>query len=169
MTCYHLTPDTWYLTLVNWHAITYLTCFHMVQVHLTWCCDTWLGYYYTWLYFLFMIITFTGDLAWLLYCYQTFGTPELLCSWTPVYLNPWNREAPDITPDIILLLTPKQIIMDDGLLYSLWTLSLNYIYNKVLNLYLGGRNWWIPIWCLFIMVIFLKCHVGRVMISPKKQ
>jgi len=49
---------------------------------------------------------FYGDLAWLLYYYQIFGTPELLYSWTHVYLNPWNREAPDITPDIILLLTP---------------------------------------------------------------
>ena len=29
-----------------------------------------------------------GDLAWLLYYYQILGTPKLLYSWTPVYLNP---------------------------------------------------------------------------------
>ena len=34
---------------------------------------------------------FYGDLVWLLYYYQIFGTTEFLYSWTPVYLNPWNR------------------------------------------------------------------------------
>ena len=84
LTCYHLTPvpDTWYMTLDNWRAITYLTCFHMVLVHLTWCCDTWR---------VLLLLTpvllcnihdyhFYGDFAWLLYCYQIFGTPKLLCS-----------------------------------------------------------------------------------------
>jgi len=32
--------------------------------------------------------------------------PDIWYSWTPVYLNPWNREAPDFTPDITLLLIP---------------------------------------------------------------
>ena len=82
--------DTWYMTLDNWHAITHLTCYHLVLTHLTWYCDTWLD----------TIIPdtctalhihdyhFYGDLAWLLYCYQIFCTPKLLCSWTLVYLNP---------------------------------------------------------------------------------
>ena len=40
-----------------------------------------------------MIIIFTRHLVFLNSC-------------TPVYLNPWNREAHDFTPNIILLLTP---------------------------------------------------------------
>ena len=94
LTCYHLTldpwhpiPDTWYMILDNWYAITHLIYFHMALVHLTWCCDTWLGYYYTCIIFSVHDYHFYGDLAWLLYYYQTFGTPEFLCSWTPVLLN----------------------------------------------------------------------------------
>ena len=84
---YRLIPDTWYNN--TWH----LTCYHPVLIHLTWYCGTYIilhihDYY------------FYGDLAFLLYCYQIFGTPELMCSWTPVFLNPCNRE----TPDIILLI-----------------------------------------------------------------
>ena len=106
---WYLIPDTWYMTLVNWHAITYLTCFHMTLVHLTWCCDTWLDTIIPGTCITLHIYDyhFYEDLAWLLYYYQTFGTPELLCSWTPVFLNPCNREA----PDIILLI-----------LYSCWSL-----------------------------------------------
>ena len=97
---------TWYVILATWswhliydmiHASIYLPRFHMVQVH--WpdtiipdTCIIWHIHDYH----------FYGDLAWLLYCYQTFGTPKLLCSWTPVFLNPWKRE----TPDTILLLIP---------------------------------------------------------------
>jgi len=88
---WHLIPDTWYMILDNWYAITHLIYFHMALVHLTWCCDTWLGYYYTCIIFSIHDYHFYGDLAWLLYCNQTFGTPELLCSWTPVYLNPLKR------------------------------------------------------------------------------
>jgi len=99
---WHLIPDTWYMTFDNWHAITHLTCFHMALVHLTWCCDTWLDYYYTCIIMAIHDYHFYGDLAWLLYCYQIYSTPELLCSWTPVFLNPCNRE----TPYIILLLIP---------------------------------------------------------------
>ena len=55
------------------------------------------------LYDIFMTITFTG--TWHDY-YIITRYFVLLNSCTPVYLNPWNREAPDITPDIILLLTP---------------------------------------------------------------
>ena len=81
---YRLLPDTWYNNI--WH----LTCYHPILVHLTWYCGTCIilhihDYY------------FYGDLAWLLYCYQIFGTPEL-----PVFLSPWKR----VTLDIILLLIP---------------------------------------------------------------
>ena len=99
-TC-HAILDTWYLTLVldmlslTWHAITRLTCYHLVLVHLTWYCGTCIILH-------IHAYHFYGDLTWLLYCYQTSGTPELLYSWTPVFLNPCNRE----TPDIILLLIP---------------------------------------------------------------
>jgi len=105
---WYLIPGTWYITLDDWHAITHLTCFHMAQAHLTWYCDTWLDNITpdTCVTLHIHDYHFYGDLAWLLYCYWTFGTPELLCSWTPVYLNPWNRE----TPDIMLLI-----------LYSSWS------------------------------------------------
>jgi len=90
--CYHLTLDPWdvRLPLDNWHAITYLTCFHMVLVYLTWCCDTCI---------IFMIITFTGT-------WNDYYNITIWYSWTPVYLNPWNRE----TPYIMLLI-----------LYSYWS------------------------------------------------
>ena len=44
LTCYHLTPDSWHLIYDNWQLTCYtnLTCFHMVLVHLTRYCDTWL-------------------------------------------------------------------------------------------------------------------------------
>ena len=45
--------------------------------------------------------------------------PNIWYSWTPVLLNslnPWNRKAPDITPDIILLFR-NRITMDIGLLW----------------------------------------------------
>ena len=94
---FHAIFDTWYrtpvlamlyLTLDIWHR--YLTCYtcHLIYDTGTWhmllpgpstldlilCLLT--GYYYTWhLYYL--------AYSWLLYCYQIFGTPELLYSWTP--------------------------------------------------------------------------------------
>ena len=46
LTCYHLTPDTWLMIFDTWQLTCYHLildiCFHMVLVHLTWCCDTWL-------------------------------------------------------------------------------------------------------------------------------
>ena len=101
-------PDTWYMALDNWHAITYLTCFHMVLVHLTWYCDTWLDTITPDTCIILHIhdYHFYGNLSWLLYCYQSTNTPVLLCSWTHVFLNPCNRE----TPDIMLLI-----------LYSCWS------------------------------------------------
>ena len=76
LTCYHLTSDTWYMTLGIWHAITHLTCFYMVLVHLTWYCDTWLVTVIPGTCIILHINDhhFYGDLAWLLYCDQTFGT-----------------------------------------------------------------------------------------------
>ena len=94
-TC-HAIHITWYLTPVLamlyllfdiWHRYLscytyYLICFHVVQVH--WpdivTLNT-LPPLIPVLYGIFMTITFTG--TWLLYCYQIFGTPELLYSWTP--------------------------------------------------------------------------------------
>jgi len=123
-TC-HAILITWYLTLVlamlyltldiwhrylpcytwplmsdtgTWHAITHLTCYHLVLVHLTWYCDTWLVTVIPGTCIILHIhdYYFYGDLAWLLNCYQTSGTPELIYSWTPLFLNPYNRETPDI-------------------------------------------------------------------------
>ena len=42
--------------------------------------------------------------------------------------------------------------MDVGLLYSLWTLSLDYIYNKVLNLHCVGKTNGYRYDVIFIMV-----------------
>jgi len=113
---WHVILDSWSLTLDIWHwylicytrhrhliyDIWHLTCFHMVLVHLTWYWDTWLDTIVldTCIILYIHDYHFYGDLAWLLYCYLTSGTPELLCSWTPVFMNPCNRE----TPDIILLM-----------------------------------------------------------------
>ena len=88
LTCYHLIVNTWHLISDTWQLICYhltLDTCYLVLIHLTWCCDTWPD-----------IITpdtcitlsihdyhFYEDLTWLLYCYQTSGTPELLYSWTP--------------------------------------------------------------------------------------
>jgi len=104
----YLTPDTWYMTLDNWHAITHLICFHMVLVHLTWYCDTWLDNIIpdTCITLHIHDYHFYGDLVWLLYYYQTSGILELLCSRAPVFLNSCNRE----TPDFMLLI-----------LYSYWS------------------------------------------------
>jgi len=76
---YCLISDTWYNN--TWH----LTCYHPVLVHLIWYCGTCIilhihGYY------------FYGDLTWLLYCYQIFGTPELLNTCTPELLYSWTPE-----------------------------------------------------------------------------
>ena len=87
LTCHHLTIDTW---LDDWHAITHLTYFHMVLVHLTLCCNTWLDTITpdTCITLHIHDYHFYGDLAWLLYCYQTLVllnscALELLYTWTP--------------------------------------------------------------------------------------
>ena len=84
--------DTW-----PWHPLYDM--FSCGTSTLTWHCDPWPDTTTPDTCIIWHIhdYHFYGDLAWLLYFYQIFGTPELLYSWTPVYLNPWNREAPDIT------------------------------------------------------------------------
>ena len=98
----HLLFNIWYryLPCCTWR----LTCYHLALVYLTWYCDTWPDTITldTCISLHIHDYHFYGDLAWLLYYYQTFGTPELLYSWTPVFLNPWKR----VTPDTILLLIP---------------------------------------------------------------
>jgi len=93
-TC-HAILDIWYLTpdiitLDSWHAIIHFSCFHPVQVHLTWYYDTWLVIVIpdTVLYCIF--ITFSG--SW----HDYYTVTRLLYSWTPVFLNSCNRETPDI-------------------------------------------------------------------------
>ena len=75
--------DTWQLTC--YHLILDI-CYHLVPIYLTWYCDIWLNSITpdTCITLHIMIITFMGTLTWLLYCYQTSGTPVLLNSWTPV-------------------------------------------------------------------------------------
>ena len=122
--CLYLTLDPWHLIFDTWQLICYHlilgTCYHSVPIHLTWCCDTWLNTITPDTCIILHIhdFHFYGDLTKLLYSYrdlvflnsctpETLALLKLLYSWTPVYLNPWNRE----TPDIILLI-----------LYSCWSL-----------------------------------------------
>ena len=92
---------TWHLTLTPgiWYAFMWYKYLDLTSWLLT-------GHYHpdTYvLYDIFMTITVTG--TWHDY-YIISRYLVLLNSCTPVSLNPWNREAPDITPDIILPLTP---------------------------------------------------------------
>jgi len=104
---WHLIPDTWYLTLAldmlslnTWYLISDTwrlkcyhlildICYHLVLIHLTWCCDTWLDSitHDTCITLHIHDYHFYGELTWLLYCYQTSGTPEFLYNWTLVLLN----------------------------------------------------------------------------------
>jgi len=44
--CHHLTPDFWHLISDTWQSTCYHLIldisYHLVLIHLTWCCDTWL-------------------------------------------------------------------------------------------------------------------------------
>jgi len=76
------------LSLDTWHMLS-----HGTSTHLTWYCDTWLDTItpVTCITWHIHDYHFYGDLAWLLYCYQTSGTSELLYSWTlvsPVLMSP---------------------------------------------------------------------------------
>ena len=81
-----LSLDTWYMLLDNWHVITYLTCYHLVLVHLTRYCDTWPDTITlnTCISLHIHDYHFYGDLAWLLYCYHL---PDIWYPWTPVLLK----------------------------------------------------------------------------------
>ena len=84
MSWYHLTPDTWHLIYDTWQLTCYHLildiCYHLILTHLTWYCDTWLDTIIsdTCITWHIQDYHFYGDLAWLLYCYQTSGTPELM-------------------------------------------------------------------------------------------
>ena len=88
----HLTHGIWYVFM--WYKYLDLTSWPLT------------GHYYPW-YLYYMIYSWLSLLRGLgmtiILLPDTWYscTPELLYTWTP-----WNREAPDITPDIILLLTP---------------------------------------------------------------
>jgi len=112
--------DTW-----SWHPVyDILSCGTST---LTWHCDPWPDTTIPDTCIIWHIhdYHFYGDLTWLLYYYQTFGTPELLYTWTP-----------EIGKLLTLLLnyTPvdprNRITMDIGLLWipcGLYYLTLYYI------------------------------------------
>ena len=92
---WHAILDIWFMTpaLGIYTGTRYFTPV-LAMLHFTWHTATWNQYTWPdimtpdWIYYtehrtlcIFMIITFTG--AWLLYCYQTFGTPVLLNSCIP--------------------------------------------------------------------------------------
>ena len=86
---WYLTLDIWYLTndmlsLDPWHMLSPSTdTFDWIFWHLT-------GYYYTWhLYYIaYSWLSLLRGLGMIIILLPEFGTPELMCSWTPVYLNP---------------------------------------------------------------------------------
>jgi len=180
---WYLTPDIWYLT-IDMLSLTWLLSYgtstlDLILWHLT-------GYYYTRLlyYIVYSWLSLLRRLGMIIIL-----LPHLWYSQTPVFLNPVNKE----TPDIILLMSyfvdPRNwLIMDVELLYSLWTLSLAiYIIKYSTYTRVGETNgYWYDV--IFILVDisevlygarngkspkavawYLKCRVGRVMISPRKQ
>ena len=156
--CYthRLISDTWYNN--TWH----LTCYHSVLVHLTWYCAPIL-------YYIFMTITFTG--TWHDYYPVTrylvllnSCTLELLYSWTPekgwlLILYSWYYTHVNSRSWIIMVI-----------LYTLVDIIFGQcIYIIKYSTYTGvGETDGNCYDVIFIMVIFLKCRVGRVMISPRK-
>ena len=90
---------TWHLHLTHgiWYAFMWYKYLDLTSRLLTGHYHPWCLYYmtYSWL----SLLQGLGMTIILL--------PDIWYSWTPVLLyNPWNREAPDITPDIILMLIP---------------------------------------------------------------
>ena len=119
-----LSLDTWYLTPDIGHLI-HDTWYHSLDMlsHGTSIFDLILWYWLDTITPDTRIILhihdyhFYGDLAWLLYCYQIFGTPELLCSWTPVYLNPKIGRLLTLCSWYYTPVDPRnRITMDIGLL-----------------------------------------------------
>ena len=138
LTTWHLISDTWHLISNTWqltycHLIVSL-CYHLILIHLTWCCDTWLDTIISdtcitlpdsWLSLLRGI-----DIIILL-------LPDILYPWTPVLLNSCALEL--LIPEPLeqgdsWYYTPVEprnwLIMDIGLLwipcgYYHWTISIN--------------------------------------------
>jgi len=122
---YHLILDTdsWYVILdtCSWHPV-----YDMISCGTntwTWHHDSWpdITTPDTWSYDIFMTITITG--TWHDYYIIITRYLVLLSSCTPVYLNPWNREAPDITPVLYSCWPRNRIIMD---IVHLWTPREHY-------------------------------------------
>ena len=186
--------DTGIWHVITWHLILTPNIWHLTidmlslgTIHLTWCCDTWLNTITPDTYIILPIhdYHFYGNLAWLLYYYQTFGAPELLCSWTPVFPNPCNRE----TPDTILMLIP---VIDQSWILGYCEFTVDIITGQSIIKYptytIAGETDGYRYYVIFIMMnisevscgarndkspeagaISLKYRVGRVMISPQKQ
>ena len=96
-TCYLiLTPGIWHMLTLTWLAFMWYKHIDLTSWPL-------IGHYHPW-YLYYMAYSWLSPLRKL--DMIIILLPDIWYSWTPVYLNPWNREAPDITPDIILLLTP---------------------------------------------------------------
>jgi len=184
LTYYYLTPDTWHLIYDTWQLTWYpsldmlspgTSTHDLILWHLTRYYYTWHLYYivYSWLSLLRglgMIIILLPDL-WYYTVLLNSCAPELLCSWTPVSLNPCNREIPHIMLQILYSCWSRNwIIMDVGLQ---WTPCGHYLWTIYIMKYStyprAGETDGYRYDVIFIMVIFLKCHVGRIMISPRKQ
>ena len=80
----YLTCHTWHLILTPniWHMLTLTWLLSRGTSTLTWYCATWPDTITPDTYIIWHIhdYHFYRDLAWLLYCYQIFGTPVLLSS-----------------------------------------------------------------------------------------
>ena len=77
ITC--IDTGTCHAILITWYAFMWYKYIDFTSWPLT-------GHYHPWYRYIIWHIHnyhFYGDLAWLLYYYQTFGTPELLYTWTP--------------------------------------------------------------------------------------
>ena len=162
LTCYHSLD----MLSHGWHAITRLTCYTWPDI----VTPDWLLLYLTpILYCIFITFSRTRHDYYVvtrLLVLLNLCTPELLYSWTPVtgrllILYSWYY-----TP-----VNPRNwIIMVIGLLYTSYGHYLWAIYIIKYSTYTGVGETDINRYdVIFIMVIFLKCRVGRIMISPRKQ
>jgi len=94
--------DTWQLTC--YHLILDI-CYHLVQIHLTWCCDTWLDIITTWyLYYIaYSWLSLLRGLDMIIILLPS-STPKFLYSWTPVLLP----VSPVLMSPVLLLLLIEQ-------------------------------------------------------------
>jgi len=127
-------PDICLATLITWHwtlmidtwrlLLTYGICYIFMwykYLDLT----LWLltGHYHPWYLIIWHIHDYTITGTWHDYYIIITRYLVLLSSCTPVYLNPWNREAPDITPVLYYCWPRNRIIMD---IVHLWTPREHY-------------------------------------------